>query len=164
MKNFEARIARARALLAGADALLIGGGAGLSAAAELTYAGERFQTNFPDFIAKYGMQDMYSAGFYPFPTQEEKWAYWSRHIFLNRISPPALPLYRKLFSLVQGKDYFVITTNVDAQFEKAGFEKERISIWRARREEDFLLAGVKEDGTLAVQASITFREEDGGHA
>ena len=126
MKNFEARIARARALLAGADALLIGGGAGLSAAAGLTYSGERFQTNFPDFIAKYGMQDMYSAGFYPFPTQEEKWAYWSRHIFVNRISPPALPLYRELFSLVQGKDYFVITTNVDAQFEKAGFERERI--------------------------------------
>ena len=72
------------------------------------------------------MQDMYSAGFYPFPTQEEKWAYWSRHIFVNRISPPALPLYRELFSLVQGKDYFVITTNVDAQFEKAGFERERI--------------------------------------
>ena len=126
MKRFEARIARARALIAGADALLIGGGAGLSAAAGLTYAGERFQTNFPDFIAKYGMQDMYSAGFYPFPTQEEKWAYWSRHIFVNRISPPALPLYRKLLSLVQGKNYFVITTNVDAQFEKAGFERERI--------------------------------------
>lgn len=125
-ENFSDRINKLRSLLEKAECVLIGGGAGLSAAAGLTYSGERFLKNFPDYIRRYGMKDMYSAGFYPFPTQEEKWAYWSRNILLNRWQPPALPLYIKLFSLVGDKDYFVITTNVDAQFYKAGFAPERI--------------------------------------
>lgn len=120
-ENYPSRIDRAKALLSRADKIVIGGGAGLSSAAGLLYSGRRFTDNFADFIRKYGMQDMYSAGFYPFRTQEEKWAYWSRHIRLNRFAPPALPLYRKLFALVRDKDYFVVTTNVDGQFEKAGF-------------------------------------------
>ena len=125
-ENYPSRIDRAKALLSRADKIVIGGGAGLSSAAGLLYSGKRFTDNFADFIRKYGMQDMYSAGFYPFRTQEEKWAYWSRHIRLNRFAPPALPLYRKLFALVGDKDYFVVTTNVDGQFEKAGFPPARI--------------------------------------
>lgn len=125
-ENFSARINKLRSLLDDAECVLIGGGSGLSTAAGLTYSGERFTKNFSDFIEKYGMTDMYSSSFYPFATQEEKWAYWSRHISLNRWQPPALPLYQRLLELVRDKDYFVITTNVDAQFEKAGFAKERI--------------------------------------
>ena len=125
-ENFSDRINNLRALLDEAECVLIGGGSGLSSAAELTYSGQRFTQNFGDFIRRYGLTDMYSAGFYPFRTQEEKWAYWSRHILLNRWLPPALPIYQRLFELVKDKDYFVITTNVDAQFYKAGFAPERI--------------------------------------
>ncbi|RGY97964.1 Sir2 silent information regulator family NAD-dependent deacetylase [Clostridium sp. AM58-1XD] len=103
---------------------MIGAGAGLSAAAGLVYGGKRFTGNFGDFIRKYGtvyMQDMYSAGFYPFPTEEERWAYWARHAYINRIEPDGLPVYRQLFELAGTRDYFVLTTNVDHQFWKAGF-------------------------------------------
>lgn len=96
-ESLQARLARAKALLEGAECILIGGGAGLSAAAGLTYSGERFTTNFADFIGNYGMTDMYSAGFYPFKTQEEKWAYWSRHINLNRFLPPRFAFIQKSF-------------------------------------------------------------------
>ena len=125
-ENFSDRIDKLCLLLENAECVLIGGGAGLSSAAGLTYSGQRFTKNFGDFIKKYDLTDMYSAGFYPFRTQEEKWAYWSQHILLNRWLPPALPLYQRLFELVKDKDYFVITTNVDAQFYKAGFSPERI--------------------------------------
>mgnify|MGYP002578934391 CR=1 FL=1 len=104
---------------------MIGGGAGLSAAAGLVYSGRRFAENFAPFIQKYHLSDMYSAGFYPFDTEEEKWAYWAKHILLNRYGAPA-PLYRQLYQLVQDKNYFVITTNVDAQFQKSGFSPNRI--------------------------------------
>lgn len=97
-ESFSERIDKLRSLLDEAECVLIGGGSGLSSAAGLTYSGQRFTENFGDFIKKYGMSDMYSAGFYPFKTQEEKWAYWSRHILLNRLLPPALPLYRRLFN------------------------------------------------------------------
>lgn len=125
-ENFASRVGQLRSLLENAECVFIGGGSGLSSAAGLAYSGERFTANFGDFIKRYHFTDMYSAGFYPFRTQEEKWAYWSRHILLNRWQPPALPLYQRLLELVQDKDYFVITTNVDAQFYKAGFAKERI--------------------------------------
>lgn len=125
-ENFQERIDKARALISNAECVLIGGGSGLSAAAGLTYSGERFTSNFADFINRYGMKDMYTAGFYPFKTQEEKWAYWSRHINFNRYLPPALPLYKSLYELVKTKDYFVVTTNVDYQFYKAGFAPDRI--------------------------------------
>lgn len=123
---YEEQIRSAARYLQEADYVLIGAGAGLSTAAGLTYSGKRFQDNFKEFIEKYGMQDMYSAGFYPFSTEEERWAYWCRHSYVNRIEPPAMPLYEKLFEMVKDKNYFVLTTNVDHQFQKAGFQNERI--------------------------------------
>ena len=104
----------------------MGAGAGLSTSAGFTYSGERFERHFADFIRKYGFTDMYSAGFYPFPTEEEHWAYWSRHIYYNRYVPAPKPVYDKLLKLLKDKDYFVITTNVDHQFQKAGFDKQRL--------------------------------------
>ena len=109
-----------------ADAVVIGAGAGLSTSAGFTYSGERFEQHFADFIGKYGFTDMYSAGFYPFPSEEEHWAYWSRHIYYNRYVPAPKPVYDNLLKLLKDKDYFVITTNVDHQFPKAGFDKKRL--------------------------------------
>lgn len=109
-----------------ADAIVIGAGAGLSTSAGLEYSGKRFYDNFADFAEKYGLQDMYSAGFYPFETLEEYWAYWSRHIYLNRYQPMVSQVYDDLLSLVKDRDYFVITTNVDHCFQKAGFDKKRL--------------------------------------
>ncbi len=108
------------------DAIIVGAGAGLSTSAGFTYSGERFERHFADFIGKYGFTDMYSAGFYPFPTEEEHWAYWSRHIYYNRYVPAPKPVYDNLLKLLKDKDYFVITTNVDHQFQKAGFDKQRL--------------------------------------
>ncbi len=125
----ENQIIRAYLLLKEAEVVLIGAGAGASAAAGLAYSGERFTSNFGEFIEKYGsryMTDMYTAGFYPFPTQEAKWGYWSMHSMINRFLPPAMPLYRQLYEMVKEKDYFVLTTNVDHQFQKAGFAADRI--------------------------------------
>ena len=124
--DYQQRLKRAQELVQAADYLLVGGGAGLSDAAGLKYDGERFREHFGPFIARYGFSDMYSAGFYPFPTEEEKWAYWAQHIEVNRYQPPAAPLYLALRRLVESRDYFVLTTNVDAQFAKAGFAPERI--------------------------------------
>ena len=112
--------------IADADAVLIGAGAGLSTAAGFTYDGERFQKYFSDFIEKYHFRDMYSGGFYPFATQEERWAYWSRYIFINRYMDTPKPLYRTLLQLVKDKEYFVLTTNVDHCFQKAGVDKKRL--------------------------------------
>ncbi|WP_022868799.1 SIR2 family NAD-dependent protein deacylase [Schaalia vaccimaxillae] len=112
--------------LEAADAVVVGAGAGLSTAAGLTYSGERFERLFPDFIGKYRLRDMYSAGFFPFPSPQERWAYWSRHIWCNRYIQPPEDTYAKLLRLVDGKDYFVLTTNVDHQFQSAGFAKERL--------------------------------------
>ncbi len=109
-----------------ADAVVVGAGAGLSAAAGLDYSGERFERNFGDFAKKYGIRDMYSGGFYPFGTPEEKWAWWSRHILINRYEAPPKPVYDTLLERVREKDYFVLTTNVDHCFQRAGFEKERL--------------------------------------
>jgi len=109
-----------------ADAVLIGAGAGLSTAAGFTYSGERFQKYFSDFIQKYHFRDMYTGGFYPFPTPEELWAYWSRYIFINRFMDPPKPVYQQILKLVKDKDYFVLTTNVDHCFQKAGVDKARL--------------------------------------
>ncbi|MBR6068791.1 MAG: Sir2 silent information regulator family NAD-dependent deacetylase [Bacteroidales bacterium] len=108
------------------DAIVVGAGAGLSTSAGFTYSGERFQRYFSDFIEEYGFSDMYTAGFYSFATEEEKWAYWSRHIYYNRYVPAPKPVYENLLKLLKDKDYFVITTNVDHQFQKAGFDKQRL--------------------------------------
>jgi NAD-dependent SIR2 family protein deacetylase len=112
--------------LANADAVVIGAGAGLSTSAGFVYDGERFEKYFSDFAGKYRFADMYSGGFYPYSTQEEFWAYWSRYIWVNRYMNAPKPVYNALFQLVKGKDYFVITTNVDHCFQKAGFDKKRL--------------------------------------
>ena len=109
-----------------ADAIVIGAGSGLSTSAGLTYSGKRFEENFSDFIAKYHFTDMYSAGFYPYGSLEEYWAYWSRHIYHNRYDLPAGKPYMDLLELVKDRDYFVITTNVDHQFQISGFDKSRL--------------------------------------
>ena len=109
-----------------AEAVIIGAGAGLSASAGFVYTGERFQAYFSDFEEKYGFHDMYSGGFYPYKTLEEYWAYWSRYIYLNRYMDPPKPVYEDLLELIKDKDYFVLTTNVDHCFQKAGLEKERL--------------------------------------
>ena len=122
----SAPIARLREALDRADTVIIGAGAGLSTAAGLTYSGPRFQKHFGDFAAVYGIQDMYSGGFYPFDTLEEYWGWWSRHIFINRYEKAPLPVYDQLLGLVEDKDYFVLTTNVDHQFQLADFDKKRL--------------------------------------
>lgn len=125
-ESFSDKISRLADELRSADAVVIGAGAGLSTAAGFTYNGERFSKNFFDFIQKYGFRDMYSGGFYPFPTPEEHWAYWSRYIYINRYSDTENGTYKTLLKLIKDKDYFVLTTNVDHQFQKAGFDKKRL--------------------------------------
>ena len=120
------QIQRLKTALDEADAVIIGAGAGLSTSAGFTYDGERFHKYFADFEAKYGFHDMYSGGFYPYATPEEHWAYWSRYILINRYTDAPKPIYEELFRLVRDKDYFVITTNVDHCFQKAGFDKKRL--------------------------------------
>ena len=125
-KSCSEPIERLQTVLQDCDAVVIGAGSGLSTAAGFTYTGERFEKYFSDFAAKYGIKDMYSGGFYPFATPEEHWAYWSRYIFINRYQDAPKPVYETLLKLVADKDYFVITTNVDHCFQKAGFDKKRL--------------------------------------
>ena len=125
-ENISADIKKLKEALRIADTVVIGAGAGLSTAAGFTYSGERFEKYFSDFHQKYGFEDMYSGGFYPFQTSEEYWAYWSRYIFINRYQDAPKPVYENLLKLVADKDYFVITTNVDHCFQKAGFDKKRL--------------------------------------
>lgn len=126
MKSNSEPIERLQTVLQDCDAVVIGAGSGLSTAAGFTYTGERFEQHFSDFAQKYGIRDMYSGGFYPFATPEEHWAYWSRYIYINRYQDAPKPVYEDLLKLVQDKDYFVITTNVDHCFQKAGFDKKRL--------------------------------------
>ena len=109
-----------------ADKVLIGAGAGLSAADGFEYGGAWFQEHFGDFVAAYGMTDAYTAGFYPFPDETEKWAYWSRYINHNRYLKEPGSVYQDLLTLVRDKDYFVLTTNVDHCFQRAHFDKQRL--------------------------------------
>lgn len=122
----SAQTERLREALQACDAVVIGAGAGLSASAGFLYSGARFARYFSDFAQKYGFSDMYSGGFYPYRTLEEYWAYWSRYVWLNRYTPAPKPVYEALLALVREKDYFVLTTNVDHQFQKAGFDKHRL--------------------------------------
>ena len=123
---YTAQIERLKAALDDADAVIIGAGAGLSASAGFSYSGERFYRYFADFAEKYGIRDMYSGGFYPFPSAEEFWAWWSRQVYFNRYAVDAGKPYTDLLKLVGDKNYFVLTTNVDHQFRLAGFDKERL--------------------------------------
>lgn len=125
-RSFGESVKLLRDEIAQADAIVIGAGAGLSTSAGLTYSGARFEKYFFDFAARFGIRDMYSGGFYPFPDKETLWAWWARHIYYNRYIDAPIPVYRRLLRLVDGKDYFVISTNVDHQFQKAGFDKDRL--------------------------------------
>ena len=124
--SHEENIQRLKSEIETADAIVIGAGAGLSTSAGFTYSGPRFQKYFADFEKKYGFHDMYSGGFYPYKTLEENWAYWSRYIMINRYMNAPIPVYEELFELVKNKNYFVLTTNVDHCFQKAGFDKSRL--------------------------------------
>lgn len=125
-QDYSDKIDRIPQILNDSETIVIGAGAGLSASAGLTYGGERFYKYFADFHAKYGITDMYSGGFFPFGTPEEYWAWWSRQIYYNRYVQPPKPVYDDLFRLIKNKNYFVVTTNVDHCFQKAGFDKERL--------------------------------------
>lgn len=124
--NLNAQIKKLANAIKTADAIVIGAGAGLSASAGFTYSGERFRKYFADFGDKYGFHNMYSGGFYPYETPEEHWAYWSRYIYINRYMDAPEPVYQELLDIVKDKDYFVITSNVDHCFQKAGFDKKRL--------------------------------------
>ncbi len=125
-ENYSDKLNRLKAVMDEADAVIIGAGSGLSVAAGFTYSGERFERYFHDFAEKYHIRDIYSGGFYPFQSPEEYWAWWSRHIWVNRYVNAPKPVYDKLLALVKDKDYFVLTTNVDHCFQKAGFDKHRM--------------------------------------
>ena len=122
----QEQIARLGEELRQADAIVVGAGAGLSTSAGLIYSGERFETYFFDFIRRFGIPDMYSGGFWPFPDEETRWAWWARSIYINRYVDAPRPVYRDLLRMVGERDSFVITTNVDHQFQRAGFDKERL--------------------------------------
>ena len=124
--NYSDKLSRLKDEMATADAIIIGAGAGLSASAGFDYSGERFKKYFADFHEKYGITDMYSGGFYPFETLNEYWAWWSRHILVNRYNAPVGKPYSDLLKAVSDKDYFVLTTNVDHRFQLAGFDKKRL--------------------------------------
>lgn len=124
--SMEIQLKRLKQEVDTADAIIIGAGAGLSTSAGFTYSGRRFSDNFKDFEETYNFHDMYTGGFYPYQSLEEHWAYWSRYIEINRYQNAPKPVYDKLYQLVESKDYFVITTNVDHCFQKAGFDKKRL--------------------------------------
>ena len=125
-QNFSTQIDKLRDALATADAVVVGAGAGLSTAAGYTYSGPRFSRLFGDFAARYGFSDMYSGGFYPYDTLEEHWAFWSRYVMCNRYEPIPGCVYQQLLDLLRDRDYFVLTTNVDHCFQRAGFDKQRL--------------------------------------
>lgn len=125
-ENYFKQIERLKNVLDISDAVIIGAGAGLSTSAGFTYSGERFDKYFSDFKNKYGFTDMYYGGFYPYKSPEEYWAYWSRYVYINRYEPAKSTVYTDLLELIKEKDYFVITTNVDHQFQKSGFDKHRL--------------------------------------
>lgn len=177
MQTCSGDIARLKEALDTADAVVIGAGAGLSTSAGLTYSGPRFARYFSDFQQKYGITDIYSGGFYPYQSLEEYWAWWSRHIYVNRYMDAPKPVYQDLLALVQDKDYFVLTTNVDHQFQKAGFVKKQLfytqgdyGLWQCSQPchpktydngdmvrqmvetQGYVIA---EDGTLTLPAGVT---------
>ena len=126
MSEISNKIEKIKKLIKEADYILIGAGSGFSTSARIEYSGKRFEDNFKDFIEKYHFTDMYTSGFYNFKTEEEKWAYWARHMYLNDIGMEATELYKNILKLVENKEYFIITTNVDEQFYKTGFDKYKI--------------------------------------
>ena len=125
-KGFEESLTALREAIDSADRIVVGAGAGLSTAAGFTYSGERFDSYFSDFRDRFGITDMYRGGFYKFPSEEVLWAWWSRHIYVNRYVDPPKDVYGDLLSVLDRKDYFVVTTNVDHQFQRAGIDRDRL--------------------------------------
>ena len=175
----EERIGRLNEEIKNADAIVIGAGAGLSTAAGLTYSGERFERYFFDFAKKYGIRDIYSGGFYPFPDDETRWAWWARHIYYNRYIDAPKPVYGKLFDLIKDKDYFVVTTNVDHQFQRAGFDKKRLfytqgdyglfqsvnaSLQKTYDNEEWVMKAMAAQGFVRDENGVFQVPEDGGVA
>ena len=175
-RSYDENLRKLSEAIAHADAIVIGAGAGLSIAAGLTYSGARFQKYFADFAARYGIRDMYSGGFYPFPDKETFWAWWARHIYYNRYIDAPNPVYRDLLKLVDGKDYFVITTNVDHQFQKAGFDKKRLfytqgdyglfqsvnrHIQKTYDNEDWVMQAMKAQGFIEDENGVYQPPQDG---
>jgi len=178
-EDYRKRIGQLRQALRDAEAVIVGAGAGLSTSAGFTYAGERFEQYFADFGNRYGFRDMYSGGFFPYRTPEEKWAFWSRYIYINRYMDAPKPVYGDLMALIGDKDYFVLTTNVDHCFQKAAVDKRRLFYTQGdyglfqcsgpcrqvtyENEETvrrMVLAqgfSIAEDGTLTVPESVTLK-------
>ena len=77
-------------------------------------------------LQKYGFTDLYSSSFYDFETEEEKWAYFAKHIYFACTGMEGTKLYKNIYEAIKDKEYFVITTNVDDQFYKSGFDKNKI--------------------------------------
>ncbi len=174
--NYNEKITNLKKEIETADAIVIGAGAGLSTSAGFTYSGERFERYFSDFAECFGIRDMYSGGFYPFPDEDTKWAWWARHIYYNRYIDAPKPVYRKLLHLVKDKDYFVITTNVDHQFQRAGFDKKRLfytqgdyglfqSVNPALRKtydnEEWVMKAMESQGFIRDEAGVFQLPEDG---
>ena len=126
MEEYNSRILQAKQAIKQADYIIIGAGSGLSAAAGLKYSGEKFERNYKEFIEKYHFEDLYSASFYDFSSQEEKWAFFAKMIKLNRYNEKPLKLYQKLYEIIKDKNYFVLSTNVDGQFFNSGFDKDKV--------------------------------------
>ena len=126
MEEYNSRILQAKQAIKQDDFIIIGAGSGLSTAARLEYSGKNFETNYKEFIEKYHFDNLYSASFYEFKTQEEKWAFFAKMIKLNRYNEKPLKLYEKLYEIVKNKEYFVLSTNVDGQFYNSGFDKEKV--------------------------------------
>ena len=172
----EEQIAKLKKALTSAESIVIGAGAGLSTSAGFTYSGERFNKYFFDFAGEYGISDMYSGGFYPFPDAETKWGWWARLIHFNRYVDAPKPVYKELLSLVKDKDYFVITTNVDHQFQKAGFDKKKLfyiqgdyglfqsvnpEIRKTYNNEEWVMKAIKAEGFVKDENGIFTAPEDG---
>ncbi|SEQ30459.1 SIR2 family NAD-dependent protein deacylase [Butyrivibrio sp. TB] len=175
--NKEEQISRLKKEIKEADAIVIGAGAGLSTSAGFTYSGERFQKYFFDFEEKYGFHDMYSGGFYVMQLEPEiSWAYWARNIYINRYMKAPKPVYEMLLELVKEKDYFVITTNVDHQFQRAGFDKKRLfytqgdyglfqsvnpAIQKTFDNEEWVMKAMEAQGFIQDEAGVFQLSEDG---
>ena len=119
-------IEKLKEMISKAEAIVIGAGAGLSSSSGFEYDGTNFLNNFKYMHDKYGYNDMYSAGFHHFDNEESYWGYWSKFIYLNRYKEGGLPLYKRLYDLIKEKEYFILTTNVDHQFQLSGFDKNRL--------------------------------------
>ena len=173
----EERIRRLKKEIDSADTIVIGAGAGLSTSAGFTYSGERFMRYFYDFAERYGIRDIYSGGFYPFPDEETRWAWWARHIYYNRYIDAPKPVYGILLDLIKDKDYFVITTNVDHQFQKAGFDKKRLfytqgdyglfqsvnqSLQKTYDNEEWVMKAMAQEGFVRDENGVFQVPENGG--